>query len=347
MKFYTVNIENIIQETDDVKTYQISIPAHLKEFFQYKSGQYITIEICIENKKYKRAYSISSIPEDKLLTFTIKRLENGIISNFIHNNWQIDTEINIHPPLGNFFINTNALNEKTYVFVAAGSGITPIFSMIKNILINENNSQIHVLYGSRNNQQIIFKSKLDKLCETNAKKLNIQYIISAPDKDYNGITGRISPLKLENWIDEKININENIYVYTCGPETLMEDVFETFRNRGLSIDRIQREHFHANINTNEFIDDEISTITVTIDKKTYNIEANRKSSILDLILDNEIDVPYSCMSGSCGSCKAKLIHGDIYKTDENMLSENEKKMGYFLACQSVCKTEKIELNFDL
>jgi ring-1,2-phenylacetyl-CoA epoxidase subunit PaaE len=347
MKFYTVYIKNIIQETDDVKTYQISIPAHLKELFQYKSGQYITIEISIDNKKYRRAYSISSIPEDKMLSFTVKRLENGIISNFIHNNWQVDAEINIHPPLGNFFINTNALNEKTYIFVVAGSGITPIFSMIKNILINEIYSQIHVLYGSRNNHQIIFKSTLDKLCETNAEKLNIQYIISAPNIDYTGITGRISTLKLENWIDEKININENIYVYTCGPETLMEDVFETFRNRGLSINRIQKEHYHSNINANEINDDENSTITVTIDKITYNLKANRKTSILDIILNNEIDAPYSCMSGSCGSCKAKLLQGNIHKTDENMLSENEKKMGYILACQSICESENIELNFDI
>lgn len=346
MEFYSLPIAQIIQETEDTKTFQMNIPDALKDTFKYDSGQYITVEIIINDKKYRRAYSISSTPNDDLLAFTVKRLEKGLASNFIHENWQVNYPILIHKPLGNFTVKSNVLNEKTYVFVAAGSGITPVFSMINTILNHESKSKVHLLYGSRNEHQIIFKNQLDNLSQKFSNNFDATYCISAPNADYKGISGRISEHKIENWIDEKIDINENIYVYSCGPETLMETTFEVFRNRGLSSERIFREHFHSNISSNETNSNLKSNIKITLDGNFYTVEGDAKTAILDIILDNGIDAPYSCMSGSCGSCKTKLIKGEVKILDDNALSKGEKENGYILSCQALCAGEEIELNFD-
>lgn len=345
MEFIEAVVLDILDETTDTKTFFLQLP----ESKAYKAGQYVTVEIPFDNKKLRRAYSISSSPHESFFSITVKKIDNGLVSNKLHDVVKVNDIIRLHVGEGNFYVIPNALNEKTYIFISAGSGITPVFSMIKSLLKCERNSKIILLYGSRNENEIIFGKQLCMLEKEYSDNLKIIHCISKPGAEWTGEKGRLTDMKLENLIDTYVDMSQNIYLYTCGPLELMQTAQQVFRDRGLSVDRMHYEVFNNPLEIpNEISENSgVTKVNFSLDKKTYTIDISKKNNILDTILDEGYDAPYSCMSGSCGSCKAKITHGNVRMLDDTVLTKNEKENGYVLTCQSFCLSDEVTLTYDI
>ncbi len=346
-KFYKLNIQKIIRETTDSVSIVFEIPENLKKEFQYKAGQYITIKKEIAGKEVRRAYSLCSKPNSNDFKITIKAVDNGTFSIFACTILKEGDVLEVSKPEGKFVLETSSANSKKYLGIAAGSGITPIMAMIKEVLLEEPNSTFTLVYGNKKEDDTIFKSEIDALKIDFPTTFNIQYVLSREEKEY-ALFGRIDTANLNYVLKNKF---KNIYfeeTFICGPEAMINSSIEVLKAYGLSDKNIHFELFTASIATNETTEtyEGECEITVIVDEDEETFTMHSKTSILDASLKEGLDAPYSCQGGICSSCLAKVTEGKAVMNKNSVLSEEEVKEGFILTCQAHPITQKITVNFD-
>ena len=334
-------VKDIIKETDD--SLSISFKnGNLFKKLKYKPGQFLTIHVPIENKIHKRAYSFSSNPfTDKDLKITIKRVEKGLVSNYVHDHLKIGDKLEVDNPAGSFFIEPKEKNQKQYVLFAGGSGVTPIFSILKSILTKEKDSKILLIYANQTVESIIFYHEILTLESEYPNNLTVEHIISSEnnrkDKYHSGFLTK----SLLDTIFEKRNLTYDDHKYMiCGPFGYMEKVKEILKSNGISRNKITVEVFklpEIKIAGKDLVSD----VTIKHAGKEHQVEVKGDVTILQQAMSKNIVLPYSCRSGMCSTCKAKCIEGEIEMTEGHFLTDAEVKKGNILTCISYPVSEKV------
>ncbi|MCX7605733.1 MAG: ferredoxin--NADP reductase [Bacteroidia bacterium] len=348
MNRYTpLRIKEIRPETADVFSLVLEKPA---SGFEYLPGQYVTVRVEIDGKKYPRAYSLSSSPYlDADLQVTIKRLSGGLVSNFIWNTLRPGDTLEVYPPMGNFKVSPQAGRALQYFCIAAGSGITPILSIIRSVLFVEPKSRITLLYGSRTEADIIFRPLLSLLEAQYKDRLEVLHTLTRPSGEWVGHTGRIS----SEWIVEELNRVRRrllpVEAYICGPSDMMAMAVETLSQQRLPREKIHTEYFSAPlpevVTAEPVFSTQESRVIVHLDGKSHELWVKPGQSILHSAQDAGLDPPYACEEGICCTCRAKLLKGQVHMAVREALSDWEIEKGYVLTCQAIPLTPEVEVEY--
>ena len=343
--FLPLTIANIIDETP--LAYTLVFSNADKRFYIYKAGQHCTLKITMNGKTYYRTFSLSSSPsESGKLTVTIKRVQGGRITNFIKENLSNGTVIEASLPTGAMTFEPNPIRRCHYLLIAGGSGITPLFSILKSILADEPHSHITLLYANRNEEQIIFRSQLADLVQRHSDRLSVKHFLDEPiaTEQQNDTKGGITSTLKELLGEEAVL---PIVVYLCGPKGMIDITKEHLRFWGILEENIHQESFARGVShrapANLSAPDWSATGIITRSGEQQRISIGNNETILAAAERHELDVPYSCRSGICGTCKARCVSGSVTMSANTVLDERELSEGWILTCQAIPTTETLEV----
>jgi ring-1,2-phenylacetyl-CoA epoxidase subunit PaaE len=363
LNFYPLAVDEVVVETPDTVSIFFKIQEEFKELFKYREGQYLTLKFKFGDREERRAYSMSSSPYEERCAVTVKKVEGGIVSSYIHDHVKSGTVIETMPPQGKFFAPANEENRKTYYLFGAGSGITPLFSIIKTILEREPQSSLFLLYGSRNEEYIIFKKELDRLQEKYRGQFSVSYVLSQPERNkpkgmagwfskgvslWEGLTGRITGKLAGQFLDDHPALYQNKECFICGPGDMIEAVEAELSSRGISAKNIHKEHFFVDRpeGNEEIFGADKAKVEVHLNGKIYHVIVPKEKTILDVLIDEGLNPPYSCTSGACSTCMAKVKEGKVEMETSFALDDHEIEQGYILTCQSHPITSKTIITFE-
>lgn len=349
--YLTLKVREVVRETPDTVTIVFEQP---EPHLDYKPGQFLTVIIEINGKEERRSYSLCTSPfVDPFPAITVKRLPGGIVSNYLNDHIFPGKKVTVMKPMGHFTNEYHSKHERAYGMIAAGSGITPIMGIIKSILINEPLSTVNLLYGSRSEEQIIFRKNLEKLQGQYPGRLEINHQLSKPTDAWQGNRGRIEAETVRAFTENlRKRNNEDTHFFLCGPNDLMEMAKETLSTSGLKKEQIHSESFYKKTETTEDTDVLLGTapihkeVTILLEGESYTYQVAPGKTILEAGLDENINMPYSCQSGLCTACRGRLLSGEVTMTEDAGLSENEIAQGYILCCSSKPKSGDIKISIE-
>ena len=345
-QFHTLAIKEINKESSSAVSILFDIPNDLKKTFEFTAGQYVTIKTKVKGEEVRRAYSICSSEKSGDLRIAIKAIENGLFSNYAYNDLKAGDSIEVAPPEGNFSLKTNKENSNRYLAFVAGSGITPVLSMIKTVLEKEPKSTFTLVYGNKTTEDTIFKDELDALSKKFIARLNLKYVLSKEEKS-GTLKGRINKEKVNYIVREKFNHLSFDSFYLCGPEEMINEVSQTLTEDGFLKENIHYELFFSSADTKEVSTaDGVSEITVLVDDEETTFTMDQKDTILAASLRNNIDAPYSCQGGVCSSCMGKVTEGHAIMSSNSILTDSEIEEGLVLTCQAHPTTAKLSIDYD-
>jgi ring-1,2-phenylacetyl-CoA epoxidase subunit PaaE len=340
-------IVQVVPETRETVTYVLE-PADGKPV-PYEAGQFLTILIDHHEHELRRSYSLSSTPGvNERISITVKRKVNGAISRYIQVLWHEGTVFNTIVPTGMFRIETDASSQRTFFFVAAGSGIVPVFSLLKKVLHFEPLSRVVLIYQNFDEEQIIFHKALQQLEQQFGTRFTRIDLLSNP-KDHNAYPKRLSNALLEQLVlkNSKPGETRNTFFYTCGPLLFMKMVEFTVRVMGFESDQIRKENFTIeSIPAPRFEMEPVPrAVTVHYGNHSFHFTTTYPANILQSALDNHISLPYSCRAGRCSSCVARCVSGSVKMSVNDVLTDKDLSQGLVLTCVGYAETD-IELRFN-
>lgn len=345
--FYKFPIKDVNKETKNAVSVVFDIPEEIKSEFKFIPGQYITIQKELDGSVLRRAYSICSSEKSGKLIVAIKEVDKGTFSVYANHSLKTGDEIEVAAPEGKFLLNTSTENKKNYIAFVAGSGITPVLSMIKSVLETEQKSSFVLVYGNKSSDLTIFKNELDDLALNFSKRFKVHYVFSQKISD-KAYFGRIDLKILNDILKHKYNqINFDEY-FLCGPEEMIDLVRENLLKSGIDKKSIKYELFTSTTHKKE-VNSALTgncKITVLLDEEETTFEMRQDEIILDAALAKGLDAPYSCQGGICSSCLAKVIEGEAVMVKNTILDDDEVEEGLILTCQAYPKTESIKIDYD-
>jgi len=353
--FHSVKVRKVEKETEDCVSIEFEIPGDLKEAFQFKQGQNLTIKKVFNGEEIRRSYSICTSPFDNKLKVAVKKAEGGVFSTWANEELNEGEVLEVLPPTGKFYTELNPSQKKNYVAFAAGSGITPILSIIKTTLLTEPESTFTLVYGNRTKNSIIFKEDLEALKDKFIDRFRIYHILSRELTEAPINNGRIDVDKLELLFNKVIDQKRCDDFFICGPEEMIFCIKGYLEGRGISSNKMHFELFtvpgqkksEAQTTKLEAEEGPRARVSVKLDGVVFDFDLNYESeSILDAALKQGADLPYACKGGVCTTCKAKLIEGEINMDVNWGLEPDEVARGFILTCQSHPKTDKVVIDFD-
>ena len=354
--FHSLKIKEIRKETTDCVSVQFEIPAELKQAFAFQQGQSLTMRTFLNGEEARRTYSICSSPLDNEWRVAIKKQENGLFSSLANEKLKAGDTLEVMEPVGKFYTELNPARKKSYLAFAAGSGITPVISIIKTTLRTELHSNFTLVYGNRSRSSIIFFEELEGLKNKFLDRFNLINILSRERTDASINFGRINTNKLDE-LAKLIDYSSIDEVFICGPEEMIFCVKDFLEKKEVDSKKIHFELFsttgtkkaESRIKKVEIDSGAKSKITIKLDGRSFDfdIPLNSETVILDAALKQGADLPFACRGGMCCTCKAKLLEGKVEMDVHWGLEEEEIEKGYILTCQSHPKTEKVVVDYDI
>ena len=341
-KYYFLKVKQIEKETEEASTIHFWHP--LNEVVAYRPGQFITLLLPQGDKKVRRSYSMSSSPyTDVSLAITIKRVPGGFASNLLLDTIKEGDILEAMEPLGTFFPKQGDDQTRQVVFIGAGSGVTPLFSILKSILMVEAESEVVLIYGSRNEESVIFGKKLNLLQEKYKERLTIVHTLSQPSDSWTGETGRLNKTHLLKIMEKFPDLGKKeTEFFLCGPEDMMEEAHRALAILAVPESKIRKESFATATSTHPaevMIEEEDDTnktrdITLIYEGAEYKLSVKPHETVLEAALNMDIDLPYSCQAGMCTACMGRCTSGKVHLDEEDALSEAERNEGFILTCVS-------------
>jgi ring-1,2-phenylacetyl-CoA epoxidase subunit PaaE len=349
--FHSLKIKNIKQETPECVSIEFDVPKELLNEFSFCAGQFLTLKKEINGEENIRSYSLCSTPKSGLFKVAIKQIPNGKFSGFANKHLKVGDYIEVSKPNGNFFLKPESKNNKSYTLIAAGSGITPMMSILKTILNEEPSSNVHLFYGNKTPDLTIFKEELEEMKAENETRFHLNFIFSRTKGESRFNSGRIEGRKLKKIFKKFAPIQETSEVFICGPQELTISVKELLTKKfNFNPNSINFELFTTTIESKNAPSKSSkggSSVTATIDGETVTFSIKKNQSILEAGLAAGHDVPFSCQGGVCGVCKCVKGSGEIEMDNNMVLSEEEIESGEMLACQAKVISDHINVSFDV
>ncbi len=355
--FHPLAIKEVRQETEDCVSLAFDVPDELKNTFSYQQGQSLTFRIRLNGEEVRRTYSLCSSPLDNEWRVAIKKVEGGVFSSFANTILKRGDVLEVLPPVGKFFTELDPQQKKHYLAIAAGSGITPILSIINTTLRTEPASSFTLIYGNRTRASIIFKEELEALKNKFMDRFTLHHILSRDQPDAPIYYGRIDKPKCELLFTKLINMSKVNEYFLCGPEEMIFCVKDFLEQKG-----IHKQHIHFELFTipgekssvakplsaNKKDEGPKSSISVKLDGVLFDFELGMNDqSILDAALAQGADLPYACKGGVCCTCRAKLVEGQVEMEVNYGLEQDEIERGFILTCQSRPQTQRVIVDFDV
>lgn len=354
-KFHQLQVSEVKRETEDTVSVVVNVPETLAADFKYIQGQYLTFKQMIEGEEVRRSYSLCSSPAtDNELRVAIKKVEGGKFSTFANENLKQGDVLEVMPPMGNFYTDLNSANARKYVAFAAGSGITPIMSILKTTLATEQNSTFTLIYGNRSASATIFKAELDQLKAQYGDRFNLVYVMSREAVDGH-FEGRITAAKCQEMTANVAELYGADDYFLCGPVEMIEGVTEELKSKGVDGSKIHFELFTTPVPTENGQSASAAdpgakfdaAVTVIIDGDEVDFDLSSQGEpILDAALDAGADVPFACKGAVCCTCRAKVLEGSVRMEMNYALDDDEVEEGYILTCQSHPTSEKVVVDYD-
>lgn len=360
-----LKVSQRIEETKDAVSLAFEIPAEHAKEFRFQPGQFVTLFLQFGEEVVPRSYSICSSPAvDRELKVTIKRVPGGRGSNYICDKIKVGDFVRVSPPSGRFYQPPKTEGPHHYLLAAAGSGITPIFSILKTVLLTEPNSKVVLLYGNRKYESIIYRKELEQWHERMGERLIIHHVLSQPPSDWNGFTGRCEGELLQGLLLQSIPKNyDSVEAYVCGPTAFMANIVEGLKGRGLKEVQIHQESFvtATQVNSNTAADDagatyigdaqapwggNIAEVEVLLSGETIHLKVTADQTILEGLIAEGANPPYSCLEGNCMACVAKVRSGRVMQRDPGILLDENIAAGEVLTCQARPAANQIKIDYD-
>lgn len=353
-QFHSLTIRDVQKETRDAVVVTFDVPENLADIYNYTQGQYLTLRTILNEEDIRRSYSICSAVQDKQLRVAIKRVSGGEFSTWANETLQCGDVLDVMPPMGTFHVPLSQEHSKNYLGFSAGSGITPMLSIIKTTLMTEPNSTFTLFYGNRASSSVLFKEELAALKDTYMGRFNLSYVLSREPQDIALFNGRIDKEKSEQLLDRWVSLKDIDVAFICGPEQMMKDVSEVLINKGFAKEKIKVELFASATPKKirpprpaEVEGQHDCDVTIIVDGSHMHFTMQKDTeSVLDAALKNGIDLRYSCKAGVCSTCRCKVVSGKVDMDANYALEDYEVNRGFALSCQSFPLTDKLVMDFD-
>jgi ring-1,2-phenylacetyl-CoA epoxidase subunit PaaE len=356
-RFHTLPVADVQHETPDCIVVTFRIPHDLREDFRFIHGQYLTLKLSVNGEELRRSYSICSSPLDpEEVRIAVKKVKGGRASTALVDKLKPGMTIEVMTPMGNFTTALDPSQEKHYVAFAAGSGITPILSILKTVLRTEPKSRFTLFYGNTDVDRIIFRAKLEELKGRFGERLNVFHILSQGKDEDALFNGRITTDKATQLLGRFVSDSLDKEYFICGPEQMMVNVSEALEEQGVDRKRIHIELFTSPVGAEPkkpsvaFEDGSfagVSKVSVVIDGRTTVLEIPTSGdAVLDMALDAGLDVPFACKGAVCCTCKARVVSGKVEMDMNYALTDEEVADGYVLTCQTHPRSAEVTIDYD-
>jgi len=355
--FHTLTVANVHKETADSIVVAFRIPADLREDFRFIQGQYLTVKLTVNGEELRRSYSICSSPLDpEEIRIAVKKVLGGRASTVLVEKLQPGMTIEAMTPMGNFHTQLDAANAKHYVAFAAGSGITPILSILKTTLRTEPKSRFTLFYGNTDVDRIIFRSKLEELKVQHGDRLAVHHILTCGTHEDILFNGRITNHKAVELLGRFVTDSLDKEYFICGPEQMMVNVSEALEKQGVDKKRIHIELFTSPVTAEAkkpavavgggaFTG--VAKVKVILDGREFTMDVPASGdSVLDTALDAGLDVPFACKGAVCCTCKARVVEGQVEMAMNYALTDEEVEDGYVLTCQTHPRSANVTIDYD-
>ncbi len=354
-KFYNLKVVDIKRMTADSVMLTFDIPSDIKSLFSFNAGQNLTLKTHINGEEIRRSYSLCTAPSEDKWSVLIKKVDGGLFSTFANEQLKPGDLIDVMPPTGNFTLDKYN-DSKHFLFFAAGSGITPIISQIKDLLMHHAQSNITLFFGNKNFSSIIFREEIEALKNKYLGRFSVHHIFTKEKIGIDLLYGRIDKAKCVALGQSLFNPNDMDACMICGPNEMIFEVKDGLVSLGFDPKNIHFELFNTDglkklsnaTETNATINEDLeSEITIQMDGDIFEFTLGYGGqNLLDAAIENGADLPYSCKGGVCSTCKAKLTKGEVKMDLNYSLEPYEVDAGYILMCQSHPRTPKIYVDFD-
>jgi ring-1,2-phenylacetyl-CoA epoxidase subunit PaaE len=352
VEFHPLRVAEVRPETDDGVAITFDLPNHLAERFRWLPGQHVTVRAEIDGDDVRRSYSICAPVDEGRLRVGVKRIHDGVFSGWATTRLQVGDIVDVTPPIGEFFHRPDPSTARWYVAVAAGSGITPVLSIVASTLAAEPASRFTLLYGNRTTRSIMFLDEVEGLKDRYPQRFQLVHVLSREPHDLPLFQGRLDADKLRSLFDTLVPADEVDEWFLCGPWGMVEAARDVLGERGVDPTSIHDELFFDE----RFVpppepsaDTEgLSTVRITLDGRTSVVLVDPDGPpILDYARTVRAEAPFACKGGMCATCKAVVTVGEVRMDKNYALTEEERAAGLVLTCQSHPTTDEVAVSYDV
>jgi ring-1,2-phenylacetyl-CoA epoxidase subunit PaaE len=354
-RFHTLTVARVERETDDAVRVSLEVPPELRAEFHFLPGQHLPLQVVLDGRKIRRTYSICSVPGEWPLEIGVRRQPGGVFSQFVASGLAAGATIEAMPPFGQFHATANAAASKNRVAFAAGSGITPILSILRTTLEAEPRSRFILFYGNRRQRSTMFIEDLYALKNRFPERLQLNFLFSREEQEFPVMSGRLDAPKIRELWQAFCTDLQPDEAFICGPDTMIDTVSETLAELGMDRSAIQVERYgvprrraqELPVEVVQEGTDHLASVTVIMDGHEKSFDMSTASpNIVDAAAERGIELPYSCKGGVCATCRTWLREGKVRMKTNYGLEPWEVEQGFVLACQSYPLTDAVVLDYD-
>ncbi|GGI55752.1 2Fe-2S iron-sulfur cluster-binding protein [Winogradskyella haliclonae] len=355
-QFHNLKVADIYKETEDTSVITFDVPNELHEEFHFRQGQHLTLKADINGEDVRRSYSLCSSPNQEIWQVAVKQIPGGKFSTYVNEELTAGSVLEVMEPSGVFGVDVNPDASKNYLFFAAGSGITPVLSMIKAHLEAEPNSTCKLFYVNKTAKSIIFKEELEQLRNTYFGRLEIYYFLTKERRDIELFNGRFDDEKMKILTGTFIDIPDTNEVFLCGPEQMVKYVSQYLIDAGLPKELVHYELFVTGLSEEDIKraerlaqqNVEGTEVTIVDGGKEFLFTMTKEyDNILDAALGAGADLPFACKGGVCSTCKCEVKEGSVEMKINYALDDKEVSQNLVLSCQAVPTSDKVVVDFDV
>ena len=352
-RFHRLAVNDVRREAADAVSLSFAIPNELADDYRFLPGQYLTLRTTMDGEEVRRSYSICSGPDDGELRIAVKKLDGGAFSNWAADQLRAGDELEVMTPTGRFGVAPAPDEARLYAGFAAGSGITPILSIVKGVLARERDSRFFLFYGNRSTSGMMFLEALEELKDRFMQRLSLFHVISGEEQDIPILHGRLDGDKVRVLLRRLVPASSIDHVFICGPTGMSEDIEATCRELDIAEDRIHVERFVSGLGGKPRPKAVVPSTAppkahaaLIIDGKRREVPVAEGEAILDAALRAGVDLPFACKGGMCSTCRAKLVEGEAAMDVNYSLEPWELKAGFILTCQAKPVSQKVVVDYD-